>query len=152
MGMIPSAGATIHLEKSSPLYPCRLSAKDYRSSLLSRNNDHRWARPAKLLTGNWECLNASPLQSMVSVTAYWNPYRLHILMQMAMAMAMAMAMVMMGSERKPSSMPPSQDQAHTMIGECTKLAVSDSENDLLLVRVMSVRVDGRMHDCPEVEI
>jgi len=37
---------------------------------------------------------------------------------------MAMAMVMMSSERKPPSMPPSQDEAHIMIGDFTEITVS----------------------------
>jgi len=52
---------------------------------------------------------------MVSMTGYWNAYILDIPMQSARAMAMAM----MSSERKPTSMPPSHDEAHTMIGDFT---------------------------------
>jgi len=52
----------------------------------------------------------------VSMTRYWNAYKLDIPMQLPMAMAMAMAM--MSSEQKPPSMPPSQDEAHTMIADC----------------------------------
>jgi hypothetical protein len=54
------------------------------------------------------------------MTGYWNAYKLDIPMQlpMAMAIAMAMAMVMISSERKPPSMPPSQDEAHIMIADC----------------------------------
>jgi hypothetical protein len=73
-------------------------------------------------------------------------------MAMAIAMAMAMAMAMMSSERKPPLMPPSQDKAHTMIGDFTEITVSNSNNDLHLVRVTSARLDGRMLDSPEVEI
>jgi len=51
---------------------------------------------------------------MVSMTGYWNTYKLDI----PMAMAMAMAMVMMSSERKPPSIPPSQDEAHITIADC----------------------------------
>jgi hypothetical protein len=71
---------------------------------------------------------------------------------MAMAMLMAMAMAMMSSEWKPPSMPPSPDEAHTMIGDFTEITVSNSDNDLHLVRVTSVRLDGRMPDISEVEI
>ena len=52
----------------------------------------------------------------MSMTRYWNAYKLDIPMQLPMAMAMAMAM--MSSEQKPPSMPPSQDEAHTMIADC----------------------------------
>jgi len=87
---------------------------------------------------------------MVSMTGYWNAYKLDIPMQlpmaMAMAIAMAMAMVMISSERKPPSMPPSQDKAHSMIGDFTEITVSNSDNDLHLVRVTSVRLDSRMPD------
>jgi len=38
-------------------------------------------------------------------------------MAMAMGMAMGMAMAMMSSERKPPSMPNSQDETHTMIAD-----------------------------------
>jgi len=65
---------------------------------------------------------------------------------------MAMAMAMKSSERKPPPMPPSQDEAHTMIGDFTEITVSNSDNDLHLVRVTSARFDGRMPDIPEVEI
>jgi len=61
-------------------------------------------------------------------------------------------MAMMSSERKPPSMPPSQDEAHTMIGDFTEITVSNSDNDLHLVRVTSAGLDGRMPDITEVEI
>ena len=66
--------------------------------------------------------------------------------------AMAMAMAMMSSERKPPWIPPSQDEAHTMIGDNTEVPVSDSDDNLRLVRVTSARLNGRMPDIPEVEI
>jgi len=66
--------------------------------------------------------------------------------------AMAMAMVMMSTEHKPPSMPPSQDEAHTMIVDFTEITVSNSDNDIHLLRVTSARLDGRMQDIPEVEI
>jgi len=50
------------------------------------------------------------------MTGYWNAYKLDIPMQWPMAMAMAM--MMMSSERKPPSMPKSQDETHTMIADC----------------------------------
>jgi len=81
---------------------------------------------------------------MVSMTGYRNAYKLDI--------PMVMAMVMMSSERKPPSMPPSQDETHTMIGDFTEITVSNSDNDLHLVRVTSVRLDSRMPDNSEVEI
>jgi hypothetical protein len=82
------------------------------------------------------------------MTGYWNAYKLDIPMQSPMAMAMAM----MSSEQKPPSMPPSHDKAHTMIGDVTEITVSNSHNDLHLVRVRSARLDTRMPDIPEVEI
>jgi len=81
----------------------------------------------------------------MSMTGYWNAYKLDILMQLPMVMAkeMVRAIPMMSSERKPPSMPPSQDQAHTMIGDFTGINVSTSDNDLhwyeLRVRDWSVR-------------
>jgi hypothetical protein len=54
-------------------------------------------------------------------------------MQLPMAMAMAMAMAMMSNERKLPSMPPSQDEAHTIIGDFTESTVSNSDDDLHLV-------------------
>jgi hypothetical protein len=81
---------------------------------------------------------------MVSMTGYWNAYKLDI--------PMAMAMVMMSSERKPPSMPPSQDETHTMIGDFTEITVSNSDDDLHLVRRTNARLNGRMPDIPEVEI
>jgi hypothetical protein len=80
------------------------------------------------------------------MTGYWDTYKLDIPMQLAMAMAMT------SSERKPPSMPPSQDEAHTMIGDFTEITVSNSDVVLHLVRVTSARLNGRMPDIPEVEI
>jgi hypothetical protein len=62
------------------------------------------------------------------MTGYWDTYKLDIPMQLAMAMAMT------SSERKPPSMPPSHDEAHTRIGDFTEITVSNSDNDLHLVR------------------
>jgi hypothetical protein len=73
-------------------------------------------------------------------------------MQLPMAIAIAMAMVMMSSEWKPPSMPPSQDEAHTINGDFTEITVSNADNRLQLLRATSARVDGRMLDIPEVEI
>ena len=39
-----------------------------------------------------------------------------------------------------------------MIGDFTEITVSNSDDDLHLVRVTSARLDGRMPDIPEVEI
>ena len=50
-----------------------------------------------------------------------------------MVMAMVIAMAMMSSESKPPSIPPSQDEAHSMIGDFTAITVSNSDNDLHLV-------------------
>jgi len=86
------------------------------------------------------------------MTGYWDAYKFDIPMQWHMAMAMGIAMAMMSSERKPPSMPPSQDMAHSMIGDFTEITVSNSDNDLHLVGVMSARSDGQMPDIPEVEI
>jgi len=65
---------------------------------------------------------------------------------------MAMPMAMMSSDRNPPSMPPSQDEAHTMFADFTEITVSNSDNDLHLVRVTSARLYSRMPDIPEVEI
>jgi len=90
------------------------------------------------------------------VLAHLNIYgeydRLQGCLQVRYTDAMAMAMAMMSTERKPPSMPPSRDEAHTMIGDFTEITVSNSDNGLHLVRVMSARLDGRMPDIPEVEI
>jgi hypothetical protein len=69
-----------------------------------------------------------------------------------MVMVMVMVMVMMSNKRKPLSMPPSQDQAHTIIGNFADITVSNSGNHLHVVRVTSVILDGRMPDIPELEI
>jgi len=63
------------------------------------------------------------------MTGYWDAYKLDIPMQWPMAMAM----VMMSSERKPPSMPPSQDEAHTTIEDFTEITVSTSDNGQHLV-------------------
>jgi len=73
------------------------------------------------------------------MTGYWNAYKLDIPMQLPMAMAMAMTMAMTSSEWKPPSMPPSPDEAHTMIGDFTEIIVSNSDNDRHLVQVTSAR-------------
>ena len=83
----------------------------------------------------------------MSMTGYWDAYKLDITMQWPMAMAMTNS-----SERKPPSMPPSQDEAHTMIGDFTKITVSNSDSDLRLIRVTSARWNGRRPDNPQVEI
>jgi hypothetical protein len=68
-----------------------------------------------------------------------------------MQLAMAMAMIM-SNKWKPPSMPPSQDEAHTLIGDFSEITMSNSDNDIHLVRVTSARLDSRMPDIPEVEI
>jgi hypothetical protein len=83
---------------------------------------------------------------MVSMTGYWDAYKLDI------PIVMAMAMVMMSSERKPPSLPPSQDETHSMIVDFTAITVCNSDNALRLVRVTSARLDGRMPDIQELEI
>ena len=65
---------------------------------------------------------------------------------------MVMAIAMMSSDRKPPPMPPSQHEAHMMIGDFTENTVSNSDDDLHLVRVTSARLDSWMPDIPEVEI
>jgi hypothetical protein len=67
-------------------------------------------------------------------------------------MAMAMAMAMISSEQKPPPMPPTHDHAHSLIGDFSKITVSNSDNDLHLVRFASGWLDGWMLDIPEVEI
>jgi hypothetical protein len=95
---------------------------------------------------------------MVSMTRYWDACKFDIPMQLLMAMAMAMVMemmmmmMMMISERKPQSMPPSQDEAQTRIGDFTEITVSNSNNDIHLLRVTCARLDGPMPDISEVEI
>jgi hypothetical protein len=105
-------------------------------------------------TRNWESSSASALGRIVSMTGYWDAYKFDMPMQwpMAMVMVMAMAMVIMSSERKPPSMLPGQDEAHTMIGDFTEVTVSNSDDDLRLVQATSARCVGRMPDIPEVEI
>jgi len=74
---------------------------------------------------------------MVSMNGYWNAYTLDIPMQKPMAIAMTMMII--SSERKPPSMPLSQDGAHNMIGNFTEITVPNSDNDLYLVRVTILR-------------
>jgi len=78
------------------------------------------------------------------MTCYWNVYKLDTPMKSPKAM--------MSSERKPPTMPPSQNEVHSIIGDFTEITVSNSDNDLHLVRVTSARLDSRMPDIPEVEI
>jgi hypothetical protein len=70
---------------------------------------------------------------MVSMTGYWNAYKLDIPMQSPMAMPMAM----MSSEQKPPLMSPSQNEAYTINGDFTEITVSNSNNGLHWVRVTS---------------
>jgi len=85
---------------------------------------------------------------MVSMTGYWDAYKSDIQMRRPMATVMAM----MSSERKSPSMPPSQDEAHTTIEDFTEITVSNSDDDLHLIRVTSARLNGRIPDILEVEI
>jgi len=138
VAMIPSAEATIHPE-----------------NVQSSNNDHWWSGPAEF-TRNWKSSSASKRESMVSMTRYWDTYKVHIPKQwpmvVGMAMVMEMVMMMMISEQNPPSMLPSHDEGHTIIGDFTKITVSDSDYDLHLVRVTCERLNGWMPDIPEVEI
>jgi len=63
-----------------------------------------------------------------------------------------MAMAMMSSERKPPWKLPSQDEAHTMIGNFTEFTVTNSDNDVHLVGISSARLDGPMPHISEVVI
>jgi len=83
------------------------------------------------------------------MTGYWNAYKLDIPTQRPMAMAMAIMMI--SSEWKPPSMPPSQDEAHTISGDFTEITLSNSDNDLHWLRVTSARLDSRMPDNSKVE-
>ena len=89
------------------------------------------------------CLQVRYTDAMAMVMA--------IAMVMAMAMAMPMPMIM-SNKRKPLLMPPSQDEAHTIIEDLIKNTVSNSDNDLHLVQATSQRWNGRMLDIAEVEI
>jgi hypothetical protein len=45
--------------------------------------------------------------------------------------------MMVGTERKPLSMLPSPDETHSVIGDFTKIPVSNSDNSLHLIKVSS---------------
>jgi len=85
---------------------------------------------------------------MLSVTDYWNADKLDIRMQSQIGMAISM----MSSERKPPSMPPSQDVAQSIYQDFTGSTVSHSDNDLHLVPDTSARLQGRFPGIPEFEI
>jgi len=114
MAMIPRAETTIH-------------AENFQSS----NNNYSCAGPAEVILSDWERSSATALGSIVNMTSYWNAYKLDIPMQWPMAKAM------MSVERKPSSSLPSRDGTHTMIVDFTEITVSNSDDVLHLVRVMS---------------
>jgi hypothetical protein len=116
--------------------------------LQHNNNDHWWAGPEEWFTRTWVSLSASALGRKMSMTSYWNAYKLYILMQSAMAMLMAV----MSRARNPPSMPLSHDEAHTMIGDITKITVSYLDNDLHLVWVSTARLASWMPDILEEEI
>jgi len=63
------------------------------------------------------------------MTSPWNTYKLDT----PMAMALAMVMAMMSSERKPPSMPKSQDNTYAMIRDFTDITLPYSDNYLQLV-------------------
>ena len=87
------------------------------------------------------------------MTGYWDAYKVNIPMQLPIMMALVMAMAMINSsERKPPSMQPSQDEAHTKIGDSTEITVSNSDNDRQLLQDTSARLECRMPDIPQVEI
>jgi len=67
-------------------------------------------------------------------------------------MMMVVKMVMMSSEQKPPSLSTSQDDAPTVIETFTEITLSNCDNDLRLVGVTSVRLNGRMLEIPVVEI
>jgi len=55
-------------------------------------------------------------------------------------------MALMSSEQKPSLLPPSQDETHSIIGDITEITASNSDNDLHWIRVTSARFAGQMPD------
>jgi hypothetical protein len=145
--MIPRAEGTIHAEKTSPLHPCRLSANMTAKAVFKAAtmiSDGLGLRNCS--RGIGESSSASALESMVSMTCYGNAYKFDIPMPMAMAMAL------MCSEWKPPSMLKIQDNTYTMIANFTEITVSNSDNDLHLVQVMSARLEGWMPDIPEGQI
>lgn len=82
----------------------------------------------------------------MSITGYWDPYKLDMPMQWPMVVAMVM--VIMSSTPQPPWMQPSQDTAHTMIGDFSEITVSGSNYDLHTVLVPSARLDSRVPDNP----
>ena len=65
---------------------------------------------------------------------------------------MVMATVLMSSARKPPSMPQSQENTHTMIGDFTENNVPNSDNYLQCVEFTCARLDGRIPDILHVKI
>jgi hypothetical protein len=112
--MIPRGETTIHAEKSSQLHSFRLSAN---------MNTEAASKAVTMITnglGLLSCPQGTDVHNpagiyIVSMTGYWDAYKLDIPMLSPMAMALAM----MSSKRKPPSMPPSQDEADTEIGDFT---------------------------------
>jgi len=58
----------------------------------------------------------------------------------------------MSSERKPPLMLLSQDETHSVISDFSVITLSNSENDLLFVWVVSAGLEDQMPDILEVEI
>jgi len=52
------------------------------------NHDHWWAEPAEFSTKNWESSRACTVVSIVSMTGYWDAYKLDRPIAMAIAMVM----------------------------------------------------------------
>ena len=65
---------------------------------------------------------------------------------------MGKAMLRIGSDPKPPSMWPNQDEAHTMIGDLTAITVLNSSNDQHLVLIMCTKLDDSMLHIAHVQI
>jgi len=97
---------------------------------------------------NLESSSASALERMVSMTGYLNTYKLDIPMQWRWRWRWWAAS---GSHHRCRRVR-TRLILWLRIADFTEITVSNSDNDLHLVRVTSVRLDSQMPDIPEVEI
>jgi hypothetical protein len=67
-------------------------------------------------------------------------------------MAVPIVILMICSEQWPQSMPPSQDDVHSVIGDFTLITLSIFNNGLHLVQATRVELDREVSDSKMVEI
>jgi len=106
------------------------------------SNDHSQTGTLAWFIGNCKSLNRSSLESVVSRTGDWNAYNYNIPIQSLRPMAMAMESL--SSEQKPWLMWPSEHATDTKIVDFAETTVSNPDNDLQIVYIISVKFHSQM--------